>query len=718
MHQTRTFWLAALLALLAFAQPLWADTAVPAPIAVGSYKPLAPTQEESKISLEVVNQLQQHHYQKVKLDNAFSKKLLKAYLDDLDGSHSVFLASDVHQFDNQYQDQLDNDLKSGNLKPAFAIYNLYQKRRIHLMEMLLAELHQGVGKLDLSSDQTLNLDREHAPWPDNLKAQGTLWTQRLENEVINMRLDGDKPDKIQSVLTKRYESQLQRIRQAEPTDAFMAYMDAYTHSYDPHTDYFPPRESQNFDIRMKLSLEGIGAVLRSHDEYTEIVRLVPGGPAAKSGQLQPADRIVAVGQGPKGKLTDVVGMRLDEVVQLIRGPAGSTVRLQITPPNSKQSKVVTLVRQKVKLEDQAASKHVIDIDRNGKHYKIGVITLPTFYVDFQALQAGNPDYRSAARDVHKLLDELNSEHVDGVIMDLRNNGGGALQEAVRLVGLFIRSGPVVQIRDAGNRINVLGDRNPSVAYSGPLAVLVNRLSASASEIFTGAIQDYGRGLVLGSRTFGKGTVQTLIPLSQGQLKLTEAKFYRVSGESTQDRGVLPGITYPSIIAPDKIGESALANALPWDKIAATRYPHSKRIAKRVPKLKAEHQARIAHEPAYQYLVKRIRLARQQSQQSSVSLNLAQRRRERQHEEQVRLSLANRYRKAEGKPVFNSYAALQKSDVSKTPAGELMAHTAKPTAENDPYLHESAQVLVDLVRLEQGRGASTTVSADVQSAPTQ
>ncbi len=686
----RRFFLLAL--ALVIVVPAWAGS-IPKPIATGPFKPLKPTSSERAIERQVVNRLQTEHYNKIHLDSAFSRKLLNFYLDNLDPSHTIFLKSDVQRFRRLYGRQLASDLKSGNLWPAFDIYNTYEERRILVNKWVLGTLrHDGAGGLDLSGHQTLLIKRKKAPWPASDKAQETLWKRILENRAIAMRVDGLKPAKVHSRLLQRYRDELQQERQSKSMDAFMAFMDAYTHSYDPHTDYFSPARSENFKIDMRLSLQGIGAEMREHNDYPEIVRLVPGGPASKSGKLQPTDRIVAVGQGKSGKLTDVVGMRLDEVVQMIRGAAGSDVRLQIIPQDGGATHIVTITRARIRLKDQAASDHIIHVTRHGKRYTVGVIKLPSFYI-------------GASRDVHRLLDQLKQAHVDGVIMDLRNNGGGALQEAVKLVGLFIRTGPVVQIRDADNRISVLGDRNPSVAYGGPLAVLVNRLSASASEIFTGAIKDYGRGLVLGSRTFGKGTVQTLIPLSQGQLKLTEAKFYRVSGDSTQDRGVLPDIAFPSTIDPRKIGESALPNALPWDKIAATRYPHSKLISRLLPKLKAEHKARIAHEPGFQYLVKRIHLARQQSHQKTVSLNLAKRIAERDHQEQQRLALANSYRKAEGKAAFKNYKAFEKSAMSKTSAGGgQAAQKTPPTADTDPYLFESAHILADMIAAEHGHGS--------------
>lgn len=674
------------------------------------YVPVHPTDAEARTSLRVVAELQHHHFKNVALDDAFSSKLLKAYLDDLDPAHSVFLASDVQRFRTSYGAHLDEALKNGNLDPAFTIYNVYQERRQDDLRGMLGILKKGLVTLDLNTHAKILIDRKNAAWPADATAMSALWHKRLENDVISLKLDDNSDADIKDTLSKRFQSQLKRLDQTESRDAFEAYMNAYTRSYDPHTEYFPPSASESFDIHMRLSLEGIGAVLQSKNGYVEIVRLVPGGPASKNGQIHPADRIVAVGQGPDGPMVDVVGMRLDEVVQLIRGPKSSTVRLKISPANagdSHQTRIVRIVREEVTLKDQAAQKKVIKIKRNGHDYKIGVITLPTFYIDFQAMQAGNPDYRSSTRDVHRLLDELEQTGVDGVIIDLRNNGGGALQEATELTGLFIPTGPIVQIRDASNRVSVLGDRDPEVAYKGPMAVLVNRLSASASEIFTGAIQDYGRGLVLGGQTFGKGTVQTLIPLKRGQLKLTEAMFYRVSGDSTQLRGVIPDIHYPPIYNHDKIGESALPNALPWGHIPSVPHTDTGQLVSLVPTLRRDHEARAAHDPNFQYLKQQIALFDKIQKRDSVSLNLAERRAQQDQLDHERLALANRHQVATGKKPFKTIAELEASGDEGVAQG-MAAETAQAPEEkdqrNDPYLHESGEVLVDLIRLKAKRHA--------------
>ena len=658
------------------------------------YTPLTPADNEDKIDKEIVRELQHNHYNKIALGDEFSGEFLNAYLDDLDGTHSVFLASDIERLRDKYAKTLDDQLKSGDLTAAFDVFNTYQKRRIQIDQWALARIKKGLDSLDLTDDDRFTVDRENAPWPDGAKARERLWSKQLENQVIDLRLSDVAPEEIEKRLTQRYTNELKQLRQAEAVDAFSVYMDAYTHSYDPHTDYFSPRRYEDFSIDMNLSLQGIGAELRSKNGYAELVRLIPGGPAAKSGKLKPTDRIIAVGQGDSGEFTDVIGMRLDETVELIRGKKGSTVRLQVQPQDTGPTKTVVLQRDKIELKDQAASSKVIELEQNGKSHDIGVVNLPSFY-------------NGTADDVEKQLKKLKKQNVEGIVLDLRNNGGGALGEAMQLIGLFMDSAPGVQIRDAEGNIQVLGDRNNGAVYGGPLAVMTNRLSASASEIVAGALQDYGRALVLGSDTFGKGTVQTLLPLSEGQLKLTEAKFYRVSGKSTQERGVQPDVAYPSAVDPDKIGESALPNALPYDTIPPTAYPQSEAINNVLAELKQDHAARVKDDADFQYLVKRIRLARQQSEKDTVSLNIDTRRAEQKALRDQLLALANTHRKAKGKEPFKDYKAFEDAQDAEEAADNGVSDTgdALPTQtpgtrgdkETDAYQTESAHILLDMIQ---------------------
>ncbi len=477
-------------------------------------------------------------------------------------------------------------------------------------------------------------------------------------------------------------------------------MNSLAETYDPHTEYFSPRSSENFNINMSLSLEGIGAVLQNDDEYTKIVRLVPAGPADKSKLLAPGDRIVAIAQGGED-FVDVVGWRIDEVVDLIRGPKGSQVRLQVIPAaaaDEHQTRTVSIIRNTIKLEEQAAQKRVLEIIRNDRPYRIGVIKLPTFYADFQGMQAGDPNYRSTTRDVKRLIAELKEEKIDGLVLDLRNNGGGSLSEANSLVGLFIETGPTVQIRNAGGEIEVMGDADPSVDYDGPLTVMVNRLSASAAEIFAGAIQDYGRGLVVGSTSFGKGTVQSLRDLNHGQLKITEAKFYRISGASTQHRGVEPDINLPNIYDNKDIGEAALPNALPWDTIPPARYLPYGGYESQLTRIRSLSLQRQSLDPDFRYLNAQIALADKLKGITTLSLNEKTRKKEQDELDAQRLAIENARRKEKGQELLKSWREAEAANDSDGNPDTVDAPDpgAKEKPEDEAYVREAAQVLLDSV----------------------
>ncbi|MCP4693244.1 MAG: tail-specific protease, partial [Desulfobacterales bacterium] len=455
----------------------------------------------------------------------------------------------------------------GNLAPAFTIFNQYRRRQAERLIFAIKLVERGVENVPMNVEEALEIDREKAPWPVDAAELNELWRKRIKNEILTLKLAGKPMKDIGDLLDRRYRGRLHRLSQMDREDAFLSFTNVWTEVHDPHAQYYSPRMVENFNIHMSLSLEGIGALLQIEDEYTKVLRLIPAGPAEKAGELKPGDRIVGVGQDTNGEIVDVVGWRLDDVVNLIRGPKETVVRLEIIPadaPDESTRKIYAITRNTVKLEEQAAQKKVKTLNRGGRDVKVGVIEIPAFYIDFDAMRKGDPEYKSTTRDVGRLLKELAAEGVDGVVIDLRDNGGGALQEASELTGLFIRSGPTVQVRGARGDVERLKDEDGKIAYDGPLVVLVNRLSASASEIFTGAIQDYGRGVVVGGRTFGKGTVQSLRRLKQGQLKYTVAKFYRVSGKGAQYRGVLQDILFPAVYNKDEIGESALPNAFPWD----------------------------------------------------------------------------------------------------------------------------------------------------------
>ena len=621
---------------------------------------LAPLPVHSNTTRNIVDALSSRHYVTTELNDLLSEQIYQGFLEDLDPSKSYLLASDIAEFDS-LRYQLDDTLLRGDAKPAFIIFNRYHQRVLARFESILAQLEKGTDVFDFERDEFLELDREEAPWATNNAELDDLWRKRLKNAVLNLRLADKEPEKIQELLLKRYKNRLTRTRQTNSEDVYQLYMNAFTRTYDPHTQYFSPRTSENFNINMSLSLEGIGAVLQQEDEFTRVVSLVPAGPADKSKQVFPDDKIVAVAQGLEGEMIDVIGWRLDEVVQLIRGKKDTIVRLDVIPASStdsSESKIVKIVRNTVKLEEQSAKSEIIEVEQFGHKRKIGVIDIPAFYIDFQALQKGEKDFKSTTRDVKVLLADLIAEGVEGVVIDLRNNGGGSLQEARTLTGLFIDRGPTVQIRSKSNRVDILNDRDIRTIYDGPLAVLVNRLSASASEIFAGAMQDYERGVIIGSQTFGKGTVQSLLPMNRGQLKLTQAKFYRISGESTQHKGIIPDISFPSNFDLDSIGESTLDGPLPWDQISATSFRTKQMIGPLVTELDRLHKARITEDPEFTYMADAAAYRKVRAQQTAVTLNESQRLKEKEDSDTFWLALENTKRLQQGLPEIDSLDELQ------------------------------------------------------------
>ncbi len=661
--------------------------------------PVAPEKDQAKLSFVIAKQLQYQHYRQMILDDQLSSKVFDAFIKSLDPNHTFFLASDIKELE-RFRYQIDNDFRRGELSHAFKAFNLYQKRHAERLVYTLNLLENEYDKFDFNKNEDLAIDRKKMPWPANKKEQNDLTRKQLKNLIISFKLAGKDDKEIRKLLIKRYKNQLNRIKQTNSEDAFRIYINALAESYDPHTQYFSPRVSENFDIQMSLSLEGIGAMLQSEDGYTKVKRLVPAGPAEKGGQLKAGDRIVSVGQGINGELVDVIGWRLDDVVQLIRGKKGTVVRLEVIPHNSKdehKTRIIQIVRNTVKLEEQAAKKEIINIDNKGKKQKIGVIEIPTFYIDFKGAQSGKPDYKSTTRDVHKLIEELKKEGIDGLVIDLRNNGGGSLQEVNSLVGLFIKSGPTVQVKAADGRIAQLQDESDEVVYSGPLAVLVNRLSASASEIFAGAIQDYKRGLIIGTQTFGKGTVQALQQLEQGQIKLTHAKFYRVSGDSTQNLGVLPDIKFPAIYDKDEIGESSLPEALPWDEISHADYKNYPGFKDVLPALKKKHEQRSEHNPDFRYIEETIARIDKKKDKKVLSLNFAKRQKEYQQSRQEQLNIENRRRLAKGEEPYKSIKELdEEEDVLGLHEDE--DEEEKEDTDSRTLLLEAAHVLADYIQL--------------------
>lgn len=653
--------------------------------------------------VELVDQLEQRHYAKLEYDDALSSAHLDSYIDSLDGGRMFFTAADLAEFE-QYRTVMDDQLHKGRLDAGFAIFNRFQQRLEARLESVIESLPEMVPSMDFTVDESYSLEPEKLPWAPNQAELDDRWRKHLKNQVLSLRLAKKAEEDIVPTLEKRYTNQLKRVRQYNNQDVFQIYANALTELYDPHTNYLSPRRSENFNINMSLSLEGIGAVLQAEDEFTKVARLVAKGPADKQGELQPSDRIVGVGQGEEGPIEDVVGWRLDEVVDLIRGPKGSTVRLEVIPAASKTPdvhKVITIVRNEVKLEEQSAKKQVLEVPAGDKVMKVGVIDIPAFYIDFDAMRRGEKEYKSTTRDVRKLLEELQAEGVEGIVVDLRNNGGGSLQEANELTGLFIEYGPTVQIRHSSRRVWRDGKRLKSTYYDGPLVVLINRLSASASEIFAGAIQDYERGIIVGDRSFGKGTVQTLIPLTEGQLKITESKFYRISGDSTQHRGVVPDITFPSLFDPDEIGESSLDNALSWDQINPVRHRRYNDLSTMVPRLTALFEERSAHNPDFVFLEEQVDLAATSRRIKELPLNEKARLALRESQEAKALAIENKRRAARGEEPLAALDAEAGAEDDETVDPEPLEEADK---DDDVLLAEASNVLVDALLLQQQRVA--------------
>ncbi|MBU1696553.1 MAG: carboxy terminal-processing peptidase, partial [Proteobacteria bacterium] len=577
-----------------------------------------------------------------------SSIILDTYLKQLDPGKQLFTTEDVDKF-KQYQFQFDNDLKKGRLNTAFTIFNLYMDRSKERLEYILTLIKTWEKDLDFTKNESMIVDINLRQWKDNKPALYFLWEKELKNHIISLILNDQQTALISDTLEKTYSNRLNRLLQTNSNDIFQIFMNSVTASFDPHTQFFPPRASEDFDIHMSLSLEGIGAVLQTEYEYTKVIRLIPKGPADKSNLLMPGDKIIGVGQGETGEIQDTIGQRIDHVVKLIRGPKNSFVRLKIIPAKKNDSiKTIQIKREQVKLEEQSAKKDIITIDHNHRTLKLGIIEIPNFYIDFNAYNRGDKDYKSTTKDVKKLLFELKDENIDGLIIDLRDNGGGSLKEANELTGLFLKSGPVVQIKTK-YRTTLLYDEDPGIEYSGPLIVLINRMSASASEIFAGAIKDYHRGVIVGTRSFGKGTVQEMQPLGKGKLKLTSAKFYRVSGDSTQNLGILPDLEYPQLYKIKDTGESSLEGALPWDTTIKTSYNAYPSLSLVNEKLNMIYQQRSLKDPGLNYLKKRIEMASDLNDQGSLSLNLDARKSKKKQYEQLEIEIENDYLRSIGKP---------------------------------------------------------------------
>ncbi len=680
-----------------FAGLVLAASAVAAAPAPSPATQLKPEPRQVLIARTAVQVAQTRHYPAEPLDTKLAHAVLHEYLDSLDPGRFYFTQKAIDRFHAKYDKALPRDLRHGNLQPGFAIYRYYISQVRHQIRYALALLKT---KPTFTGSDSYRFERRHAPWAATQDALDKLWRERVQNDVLTIMLTGKNWADAVKVLRKRYEYALKTVNQTSSTDVFGAYMNAYMQTLDPHSSYFTPFQSQQFQIEMSLQLQGIGAQLTTRDGYVTIVRILPGGPAAKNGELKPGDRILGVGQGAKGSMVDVVGWRLDDVVKKIRGKKGTTVRLRVLPAGALpggSEKLITLVRNTVELDAERAHAHTMLVRHGSAVYRIGVIDIPSFYVNFQAPASGEGSSPSVTSDVRALVAKLKKEKVSGILLDLRNNGGGSLEQAESLTGLFIPDGPVVQVQDRSGRVQVL--RTPSgeqAVWTGPLAVIVNRFSASATEIFTGALQDYHRALVLGSRTWGKGTVQTLVPLSDylpgfkaGEMKLTMAQFFRVNGSSTQHRGVEPDLKIPSPINDHVFGEDSYPNALPWKSIAPADYHLVKDgITRTLPEIQKYFQDTVQKEPRYQLFEREVSSMRKRAALTELPLNMAKRKAERARHRAEELHFDNAWRKLEGKPPFKSLKAAASSEFS-TP---------------DIALDASAELLGDYLSLASGINA--------------
>ena len=674
--------------------------------------PIEKQTEQTALFREILDRLATRHYRGQDINDELSQRYLSTYIEMLDPLKSYFLQSDIEEF-NQWSTKLDDLARRGDVAPGFVMFNRLRDRLLEQLQANIALLESDY-EFDYSVDETLVLDGEERQWMLTDSEQRDYWRKRIKDSMIRLLLNDKEPVKARELLVKRFSNQITQMEQRDSQDVFQLYANALASLYDPHTSYFSPRTTENFQINMSLSLEGIGAELRTEDEYTKVARVIPGGPADLQGILKASDKIIAVAQGDE-ELVDVIGWRIDDVVELIRGAKDSTVRLELIEGGSDSAdstKVIAIVRDKVKLEEKSAQSKIININQNGTDLKLGVIDIPAFYMDFEAYRKRDPEYKSTTRDVYKLLSELREEQVDGIVLDLRNNGGGSLHEATMLTDLFIGTGPVVQIRNAYQQVSRDQRAMMRAAYNGPLLVMINRLSASASEIFAGALQDYGRAVVVGSQSFGKGTVQDVTGLSSGQLKLTVSKFYRVSGDSTQHRGVVPDIEFPSLYDKEEVGESQQDNALPWDNIHSVPFKPLAGVKQFVPLLDAEHKLRISQDPDFLHLVNTLELSNSWDADKAVSLNIEKRRARSSDWDTQRFLLENKRRKLKGLELYADQKAWKNDnkdsdddakdaesdnktsdDASTKPEAQDHAKTdtaVAPTSSNDSLVTESKQ----------------------------
>ncbi|QDK77827.1 tail-specific protease [Spirosoma sp. KCTC 42546] len=648
---------------------------------------LKPSISQEKVETLVAKLLTTYHYRKVKLNDSLSSVVWDNYLKEVDGNKTYLLASDVAAFE-KYRYQIDDALVNGDLTAAYDLYNVFRKRFQERSEFIKDQIKK---PFTFTEDESFNTDREKAAWPKTVEEQNDLWRKILKNQALELKLGNRKDSAVAATMTQRYANLDKAYGRIKSADVFQIYMNSFAEALDPHTNYFSPTNADRFNQEMSQSLEGIGAMLQEDGEYIKITSVLPGGPAFKSNLIKVNDKIAGVAQGDNGAMVNTMNWQVDEVVKLIKGPKGTVVRIQIVSPNALAGappKEIRLVREKIKLEEQRAKKEVIEVTDNGKTFKIGVINIPMFYRDFEGARKREEGFSSTTSDVKKFIDSLKAEKVAGIVIDLRDDGGGSLTEAINLTGLFIPKGPVVQVRESTGETEVYTDPDPSVTYDGPLAVLVNRFSASASEIFAAAIQDYKRGIIVGGQTFGKGTVQTLIDLNQwlpkepekvGQVKMTIQKFYRINGSSTQHKGVTPDVQFPSAFSAEEYGESSQPSALPWDQINSTRYEQSRGLDDKIlSRLRDRFDQRLKSDPELKQLAQDLADFKKAKENTVVSLQESKRRKEREEAERKRAA-ANKVSQASA-PV----------DETGTPSPNA------PKKKKDLYLNEAGLVLADYI----------------------
>lgn len=685
MHKKTSYCLRllSLIAICSFSISVWSE---------GYSSDLQPVDDHPRTAKMIVDQVRYNHFtQNTRLNDDMSSEIFDEYLDSLDPRRLFFLAEDIAEFE-EHRFHLDDSLRLGKLDIGFEMFNRLLERQVDRLRWVIDRLSKGFESFDLQTDDKFLDRRKEVEWPSDEADADRIWEQILVDGIIREKLKDElKDDEIIDEITGNYEDSLRLELQTNSDDAFGTFINSFTRWFDPHTEYLTLSQEDHFNTQMSLSLEGIGAALRYDDKYVQIQRLIPGGPAARHGEVMDDDHILAVGQEADGPRTNVVGWRLDQVVQLIKGPKGTTVYLELTQPESEEpNRVVAIVRDTVKLEDQAASKRVLEIDNGDLQRRIGVIDLPSMYVDFEAKRSGVADYRSATRDVRRLINELLAEDIDGLVIDLRRNGGGSLEEAHTLTGLFIPTGPTVLVKPSRSRVQTYRDTSPEVAWDGPLAVLVDHRSASASEIFAGAIQDYGRGLVVGQQTFGKGTVQQLVPVRRGQLKITQAKYYRITGQSTQHFGVSPDIEFPSLSDSSMTGESRFDSTLESDVIEGPQYKAIYDLAPYIEELVELHDDRTLENPDFVYLRALEQRSLEDEKKSEFSLNLEKRRKEREEHEQWALGVENA--RLKGKGMGSAETLDDVRDIQK----EI---DKKEQDQPDFILREVGNILNDFINLE-------------------